>query len=85
MRTPTAERVWSREKAAAMKCSQMRCSSKFTMDVLSREAHSPQLPSALHAPVPLEAEPLLGGAPQQLLEGLNGMLGRALFFSPRGW
>ena len=65
--------------------SQMRCSSKFTMDVLSREAHSPQLPSALHAPVPLEAEPLLGGAPQQLLEGLNGMLGRALFFSPRGW
>ena len=60
--------------------SQMRCASKFTMDMLSREAHSPPLPGALHAPVALGGQLLLGGGPQQLLEA---MLGRALFISPR--
>ena len=42
--------------------SQMRRASQFTTDMLSREAHSPSLPDALHAPVALNAQPLLGGA-----------------------
>lgn len=42
--------------------SQMRCASQFTTDMLSHKAHSPSLPDALHAPVALNAQPLLGGA-----------------------
>ena len=45
--------------------SQMRCTSKFTLDMLSGEAHSPPLPGALHVPVALDAQPLLGGAAAQ--------------------
>ena len=39
---------------------QVRYASKFTIHMLSREAHSPPLPGALHAPVALGGQPLLG-------------------------
>ena len=61
--------------------SQMRCKSNFTMDVLSRELHSPELPSALHAPVPLGSAPLLPAGLGEAQRQLEAFLGRALFFS----